>query len=236
MALSHIHLTWSPNMVNITGEPSLVPNPAHKLWLRQDRLILQAIQASVAGSVAPLISSCTTAAEAWCKLQTTLANCSRTRMLGLLSNLMKTKQEGSTIADYLQTIKVIIDDLALIGHSLSDEEVLIHTLNGLGGEYKELAVALRARDSPISFEELYDKLIDYETYLKRDDRLPGPPITAQVNQKSKRKSNQYNKHVNNGLAKLPPSPMAPRPNPPHPYQGGNFHNPQSSHPNFTSHQ
>ena len=68
----------------------------------------------------------------------------------------------------------------MIGHSLSDEEVLIHTLNGLGGEYKKLIATLRARDSPISFEELYDKLIDYETYLKRDDRLPGPPITAQA--------------------------------------------------------
>ena len=130
-------------MINIPGEPNPVPNPAHQLWLRQDRLILQAIQASVAGSIAPLISSCTTAAEAWCKLQTTLANRSRTRMLGLLSNLMKTKQEGSTIADYLQIIKVIINDLALIGHSLSDEEVLIHTLNGLGGEYKKLTAALR---------------------------------------------------------------------------------------------
>ena len=32
-----------PAMLNIPGEPSSVPNLAHKLWLRQDRLILQSI-------------------------------------------------------------------------------------------------------------------------------------------------------------------------------------------------
>ena len=171
-------------MINIPSEPNPVPNPAHQLWLRQDRLILQAIQASVAGSVAPLISSCTTSTEAWCKLQTTLVNLSRTRMLGLLSNLMKTKQEGSIIADYLQNIKVIINDLALIGHSLCDEEIIIHTLNGLEDDYKELAAIIRARDLPVSFEELYDKLTDYEMYLKRATKLPRPSITAQVSYKS----------------------------------------------------
>ncbi|CAL9074921.1 unnamed protein product, partial [Musa textilis] len=220
-----------PAVLNSPGGSSPIPNPAHKLWLRQDRLILQAIQASVAGSVAPLISSCMTAAEAWSKLQTTLANRSRTRMLGLLSSLMKVKQEGSTIADYLQNIKVIIDDLTLIGHSLSEEEVLVHTLNGLGDEYKELAAAIRARDSPISFEELYDKLTDYETYLKRDDRLPGPTITAQVSHRSRRKSNQYNKRVNQGPTKLPPDLMGSTPNPSHPhYQGDIPYNHQHLRP------
>ena len=78
----------------------------------QDRLVLQEIQASVAGSLAPLISSCDTTVESWCKLQTTLANRLCTRLLSLLSSLMQAKLEGSTITDYLQNIKVIIDNLA----------------------------------------------------------------------------------------------------------------------------
>ncbi|CAL9090797.1 unnamed protein product [Musa acuminata var. zebrina] len=54
------------------------------------------------------------------------------------------KQEGSTIADYLQNINIIIDNLALIGHSLSDKQVAVHILNGLEDEYKELAAAIWA--------------------------------------------------------------------------------------------
>ncbi|RWW72929.1 hypothetical protein BHE74_00019228 [Ensete ventricosum] len=52
-----------PAMINIPGAVNPVPNLEHKLWLCQDRLILQAIQASIAGSVAPLISSCATAVK-----------------------------------------------------------------------------------------------------------------------------------------------------------------------------
>lgn len=112
---------------------------------------------------------------------------------------MVTKQEGSTIIDYLQNIKVIIDDLALIDHSLYDEEIIIHTLNGLGDDYKELAAAIRTHDSPVSFKELYDKLIDYEMYLKPVDKLPGPSITAQVSHKSKRKNTRYPPNITKGI-------------------------------------
>ena len=71
-------------------------------------------------------------------------------------------------------------------------------------EYKKLATIIWACDSPITFEELYDKLTNYEMYLKHEDKLAGPTITSQINQKSKRKSNQYNKSINKGLAKLSP--------------------------------
>ncbi|RWV78157.1 hypothetical protein GW17_00060919, partial [Ensete ventricosum] len=139
-------------------------------------------------------------------------------MLGLLSSLMSLKQEGSTIADYLQHIKMIIGDLALIGHSLTDEEVLVHTLNGLSPEFKELAAALRARDSPVCFEELYDKLTDYEAYLKRanrlSDSLPGPPITAQFNQKSNRQNHKYRKNASKGVTNFFPTSTGPSPSPP----------------------
>ncbi|RWV87971.1 hypothetical protein GW17_00049986 [Ensete ventricosum] len=94
---------------------------------------------------------------------------------------------------------IIIDDLALIGHNLSDDEVIVHTLNGLGAVYKELTTIIQACDSSLSFEELYDELTDYKMYLKREDRAPGPPITAQVSHKFKKKNNQFSKPVNKGL-------------------------------------
>ncbi|RRT52337.1 hypothetical protein B296_00046349 [Ensete ventricosum] len=93
--------------------------------------------------------------------------------------------EGSTVADYLQHIKMIIDDLALICHSLTDEKVIVYMLNGLSAKFKEPVATFQACDSPISFNELYDKLIEYEAYLKRVDQLSGPPLgppfTAQFN-------------------------------------------------------
>ena len=154
---------------------------------------------------------------------------------------MVTKQEGSTISDYLQLIKVIIDDLALIGHSLCDEEVVIHTLNGLDTDYKELAAAIRARDSSISFEDLYDKLTDYEMSLKRADKLPGSTVTAQVSHKSKRKNARYSPNITQGLATTPldsvSSMQHPSYPPSHPFSqsGDSSHHP-SWRPALPSHQ
>lgn len=82
-------------------------------------------------------------------------------MLTLVSIMMKTTQEGSFIIDYIQDIKIIIDDLAFISHPLSDEEVTIHILNGLGDEYKKPTSIIHVWDSSMSFKELYDKLIDH---------------------------------------------------------------------------
>ncbi|KAI3458632.1 hypothetical protein Pfo_015295 [Paulownia fortunei] len=41
--------------------------------------------------------------------------------------------------------------------------ISLHMLNGLTNDYKELKTALCARESPISFEELVEKLLDYES-------------------------------------------------------------------------
>lgn len=43
-------------------------------------------------------------------------------------------------------------------------DLVIYTLNGIGPEYLEISAAVR--DSIITVEELRDKLIEYEAFLK----------------------------------------------------------------------
>lgn len=47
-----------------------------------------------------------------------------------------------------------------MSYLLSNQEVIVHTLNNLGNEYKEL----------IFFKELCDKLLNHETYLKQEEK------------------------------------------------------------------
>ncbi|KAL5746452.1 hypothetical protein ACOSP7_027598 [Xanthoceras sorbifolium] len=98
-------------------------------------------------------------------------------------------------------MKSMVDDLALIGHPLSDDDIAVHVLTGLGPEYKELNAAIRARDTPISFEELYDKLADHEIFLKREEsKKESSLFTAQFNQhfnSNKPKGNSNNRRGQN---------------------------------------
>ena len=79
--------------------------------MRQDRLILHAIQTFVTTLVLPIVSRFNTAIEAWNKLKMTYANKSHTCMaLNLFNALPKVSKEGKIVADYMQGIKIIIDD------------------------------------------------------------------------------------------------------------------------------
>lgn len=51
---------------------------------------------------------------------------------------------------------------------VSDDDIVIHVLNNIGSEYKDITAAIRARPDPIGFEELYDKLVDHEQFLKQE--------------------------------------------------------------------
>ena len=65
---------------------------------------------------------------------------------------INTTKDSKSIAEYMQTIKTIADDLALIGYPLSEDELIIHVLNGLDNDFKEINATIWAKDSPVTFE------------------------------------------------------------------------------------
>ena len=65
---------------------------------------------------------------------------------------MKTTKGSQFIIEYMQTVKIITNDLALIGYPLSEDEIILYVLNGLSNDFKELSVTIQARDSLVTFE------------------------------------------------------------------------------------
>lgn len=52
--------------------------------------------------------------------------------------------------------------------------MVIYTLNGLLPEFNPIATVIRARDSPITIEELHDKLVDFEGVLAQANTQDNP--------------------------------------------------------------
>jgi hypothetical protein len=79
-----------------------------------------------------------------------------------VKNQLKQITKGSMgVSEFLQTIKARADELAILGAAVDDHEDLSERiLEGLGDDYKELARAVQARDTPISFDEPHDKLLN----------------------------------------------------------------------------
>ncbi|KAF3650885.1 hypothetical protein FXO37_18258 [Capsicum annuum] len=81
-------------------------------------------------------------------------------------------------------------------------------------EFREISAAIRARDTAISYEELFEKLLDHELFLRHEDvKKISSPMTVAVSTPTKSNTNNRN----------------------NPRQNNNSHQwHQNSHPNTTS--
>ncbi|KAH7533434.1 hypothetical protein FEM48_Zijuj04G0130200 [Ziziphus jujuba var. spinosa] len=160
---------------------SLSPNQFYTL--RQDQLLRSSLLASLTPTIAFFVSSAKTSYETWTKLAHMYAKPSRCRIMGLRENLHKYIKGSQSISSYMQNIQQQADALALAGVPLRDDEIIFYVLASMGSKYKEIPAAIRVHDDTISFEELHDKLADFEDLLKCTSSSSNDfssPITAHV--------------------------------------------------------
>lgn len=79
----------------------------------------------------------------------------------------QTNKKGSTtIIDYVKKIKHISGSLAAVLNPVDEEDLIIHTLNGLPPDYAAFRTSIRTWSSPISIEELHVLLLCEELSLE----------------------------------------------------------------------
>ncbi|GKV29651.1 hypothetical protein SLEP1_g38555 [Rubroshorea leprosula] len=153
--------------------------PEYSLWARQDQLLRHALITSVSENITPYIAAAATAQQAWETLAKLYANRSRTRVITLKERLQNMKRAGRSVSEYLRDLKTVADELGIVDQPLTDDDLTVYILNGLGSEFREIAASLRARDSSLSFDDLHDRLVAHEERLHREDnRVDLTPATA----------------------------------------------------------
>ncbi|KAL5856485.1 hypothetical protein ACOSQ3_003943 [Xanthoceras sorbifolium] len=75
--------------------------------------------------------------------------------MGLAEHLSLISRGLQPIAEYLDAIRDIADELALVGAPIPNKYLITHTLNGV--------------DTVISFDKLHGKLVEYEAFLKWEE-------------------------------------------------------------------
>ncbi|KAK3024265.1 hypothetical protein RJ639_043959 [Escallonia herrerae] len=99
--------------------------------------------------------------------------------------LGKVSRNSKMISEYLLEIHSLADKLASVGSPISNAKLVVKILNGLGPEFHEISVTILARDTPISYEKLFDKLLYHEHFLKHKElKKHQTPIMVQVAQRT----------------------------------------------------
>ncbi|RVW40314.1 Retrovirus-related Pol polyprotein from transposon RE1 [Vitis vinifera] len=146
-----------------------ISNLDYIFWTRQDKLLLLRIIGSLSHKVVPVVHSCKTSVKAWHRLAKLYANPSSSRTIGLAKQLTLLNRGSQPVIDYLATIRDIVDEPNLLGVPIPNQYLITHTLNGVDPEFKEIVVVVQAWDTMITFDELHDKLVEYEAFLKREE-------------------------------------------------------------------
>ena len=99
----------------------------------------------------------------------------------LKEDLTLNHRGSRTVTEFLQAIKLTANELARIDHPVTDDDLTLYVLNGLGPDFREIVAPIRAREHPIRFEELHDLLIGHESYLRRLEQQTMQPLVSTAN-------------------------------------------------------
>ena len=108
------------------------------LWFRQDQLLLNVILALISDNISHLIATAKTSIEDWSRLIQLYANRSRTRVMQLKESLTLLQKGDQSIFNYMQVVRTIVDELVMIDTPLSNDDITLYVLNGLGTNYKDI--------------------------------------------------------------------------------------------------
>ncbi|KAE8680407.1 hypothetical protein F3Y22_tig00111390pilonHSYRG00061 [Hibiscus syriacus] len=152
--------TISPNNIE-------APNPAFLPWIRQDKLLFGALIGSISSSLVLLIKKSTTSHEAWQILANTYARPTRGHIKQIKDQIKKATKGSQSISNYMQYIKCRTDQLTTFGKPMDHEDIIEKILEGLDDDYHHIADIVEGRDTPISFDELHEKIINRELTIQQ---------------------------------------------------------------------
>ena len=85
---------------------------------------------------------CQSAAEVWIVLEQLFSTKSKTRALQLRLSLQTLKKGNGSIEDYVLKMKSLTTSLIAAGLQISDDELILYILRGLGLEFESVIVNL----------------------------------------------------------------------------------------------
>ncbi|KAL5830411.1 hypothetical protein ACOSQ3_019879 [Xanthoceras sorbifolium] len=140
-------------------DKELIINPDFLEWKRFDQFLLGWLLTTISESLIDQFVECLSALEAWRALESLFSQQSMAKILQLKQQLQSLKKGSSSINDYFLKVKSIGNGLRAVGQAVSDRDLLLNVLNGLGHEYDPVVVLVSQQHSITLLEAQYMLLI-----------------------------------------------------------------------------
>lgn len=154
----------------ITNElGKVISNPEYSIWNKKDQYLLSVITTSLSKKVLATVYGLNTSHQAWTALATKFASKSKSRVSNLKKQLQSLSQGPKSCADYMQSAKILVDQLNAAGNPIPDEELTTAILNGLNPSFTHFITtySFHTRVNEINFEDFQDKLLSHEMLINQ---------------------------------------------------------------------
>ena len=142
-------------------------NSAFTLWIRMDQAIMSWLLNSISESMFGHIVRCNTSHEVWHTLENLFTTHSKARTLQLRFQLQSLKKGNLSIHDYMLKMRSLSETLASAGQLISDDELTLYILGGLGHDYDSVVVNLTSRHDQVTLQEVQYMLQSQEMRLEQ---------------------------------------------------------------------
>jgi hypothetical protein len=147
-----------PKMI-IDEKSQEIVNPEYLIWNKKDQYLLCVIIAIVYGL--------NTSHQAWTALATKFAPKSKSHIAHLKKQLQSLSQGPKSCSNFMQSAKLLADQLGATGNHISDEELISFILNGLNSTFTHFITtySFHTQANDISYEDFQDELLSHEMLL-----------------------------------------------------------------------
>lgn len=117
------------------------------------------------------ISFYNTSAGVWVALNYIHAPNSIARVMQSKQSIQTTKEGNKTVQEHFSTMCQIRNNLALEGELLTDMNLVVLMMNGLGSLYTPLVITVKTRIEKIHLDELHGMLLNFEQKLVMNNEV-----------------------------------------------------------------
>jgi hypothetical protein len=185
----------------------LVPNPEYVKWFNQDQQLLSGLLSSMSEEILPDVNDSGTSKEAWDKLQRMFGSATRARVVQIRVDLATAKKGDLSAGDYFSRIKGLASELAAANSPISDDEVIVYLLAGLGPDYDSFVTSMTTKDA-LTLDEVYAHLMTFEARLLKhhsDQQLRVASTAHFAGRGSPFRGRGRNRGRGRGSGRFPPS-------------------------------
>ncbi|KAL5759323.1 hypothetical protein ACOSQ2_018161 [Xanthoceras sorbifolium] len=113
------------------------------------------------------VTKCKSSLEAWSKLENLYSQKSMAKILNLRQQLQTIRKGSHSVSDFVLKIKNIGDALSAAGEEVSERDLLLSLMHGVGHEYDAVVVLISSQRMTMSLEEAQFLLLMHEQRIEQ---------------------------------------------------------------------